>query len=399
MRKASLLVLGGLVASAFAASCGSSDRSFFEAETGQPDAGQPPTGLGGEAGAPLVSAVLKGKTYAPNGTLPMGNTLIYVTSKAPEPIPAGAYCDECVTLPEGTFGSSSPDGTFEIPVEVPPGKSFLVVQKGQFRRVREIEVDEEGGVIELSKDDTTLPARSDPSRGDDVPRMLVVKDIYEFDEIDESLSKLGIQGVQVMNDRQVLNDLDRLMSYHVVFIPCGDNEDPLAQSPQVLDNLRAYAAAGGKLYVTDYSYEFVRQPFPGFITWQGESDSIGSATQSKWSAAASVTDPDLAAWLGATGDADFSVVGNYTSILGVDPQPGLDPKGEEIAITPKVWVSAERPTGTVPTTVSFEHQCGRVLFSTYHTENDFGPTLHAQEKALLYVLLEVGVCVGHTGVN
>ena len=57
-----------------------------------------------------------------------------------------------------------------------------------------------------------------------------------------------------------------------------------------------------------------------------------------------------------------------------------------------------------PTTVSFENQCGRVLFSTYHTENStFGTgssTLTAQEKALLYVLLEVGVCVGERpGVN
>ena len=35
-----------------------------------------------------------------------------------------------------------------------------------------------------------------------------------------------------------------------------------------------------------------------------------------------------------------------------------------------------------------------MLFSTYHTEGTGGPGLLEQEKALLYVLLEVGVCVG-----
>ena len=48
-----------------------------------------------------------------------------------------------------------------------------------------------------------------------------------------------------------------------------------------------------------------------------------------------------------------------------------------------------------PATISFEDHCGRVLFSTYHTEgNADDATLLPQEKALLYVLLEVGVCVG-----
>ena len=47
-----------------------------------------------------------------------------------------------------------------------------------------------------------------------------------------------------------------------------------------------------------------------------------------------------------------------------------------------------------PATVSFEQKCGRVLFSTYHTEGDNNSKLLAQEKALLYILLEVGVCVG-----
>ena len=64
--------------------------------------------------------------------------------------------------------------------------------------------------------------------------------------------------------------------------------------------------------------------------------------------------------------------------------------GNPVTVTPKVWVE-----GMGPSTVSFERSCGRVLFSTYHTEADKGSEteLLPQEKALLYILLEVAVCV------
>jgi hypothetical protein len=41
--------------------------------------------------------------------------------------------------------------------------------------------------------------------------------------------------------------------------------------------------------------------------------------------------------------------------------------------------------------VSFETGCGRVLFSTYHTE-PFSTELTPQERTLLGILLEVSVC-------
>ncbi len=44
--------------------------------------------------------------------------------------------------------------------------------------------------------------------------------------------------------------------------------------------------------------------------------------------------------------------------------------------------------------MSFDQQCGRVLYSTYHAEGDVDSALLAQEKALLFILLEVGVCIG-----
>ncbi len=99
----------------------------------------------------------------------------------------------------------------------------------------------------------------------------------------------------------------------------------------------------------------------------------------------------LGAWMTAIGESSATLQGNWTRINAVKAQQGEDFQGNPKTITPVVWASA---LGRSPATVSFPDRCGRVMFSTYHTEGNGGNTLLAQEKALLYVLLEVGVCVG-----
>lgn len=401
------LVLGVTLVGVVVA-CSSSERSGF-GDTPQPvdEGGAPPPVLGGDAANTLtVRVTLSGVVYAPNGSLPLSNALVYISSEPPAAIPDGAYCDQCVKLQEGTFAVSAPDGKFEIKTDLPKGKVYVVVQKGQFRRVRPLAIEKEGAV-DLSKDETTLPGRSDPAKGDDIPKMVVLKDDADFDVIDESLKKLGITQFDMKSDRSLLLDETGLDKYHVVFIPCGMSEDETPTSPQAQANMQAYVAKGGKLYVTDWSYEFVRQPFPGFLSWEGETASLGSAASGdEWDAPATAADQGLADWLAATGDSSFSVEGNWTTIKDVFTQKGKNPKGDEVDIVPKVWVTAKKGQTDYPTTVSFENQCGRVLFSTYHTESSSlgggsgSGGLTAQEKALLYVLLEVGVCVGdRPGVN
>ena len=332
--------------------------------------------------------------------MPLSNALVYVTQQTPDAIPVGAYCDECVSLQEGTFAISAPDGTFAFTTDLPKGKAWIVVQKGQFRRVRPITIDQ-AGMMTISKDDTTIPGKADTANGDDVPKMVILKDSTDFDRIDDSLTKLGIANVEVRTDRSLLKNKAELMKYHVVFIPCGSSDDAMTTDLEAKANLDEFVQAGGKLYVTDWSYEFVRQPFPGFLDWAEETATVGSAASgNEWDAPATAADTGLADWLTATGDATFQVKGNWTKLTSVNTRQGLDEKGNAVDVTPKVWVTAKSGSSAavIPTTVSFQNKCGRVLFSTYHTESGVGggggSTLLAQEKALLYVLLEVGVCVG-----
>ena len=401
MRVRQLLLSLVPVALLVAACSSSSSRDGFDdpAPAAGADAGGGPQ-LGDNTDHRSVSVSFSGTVLAPNGTLPLSNALVYVTQQAPDAIPQGAYCDECVSLQDGTFAISAADGTFAFTTDLPKGKAWIVTQKGQFRRVRPITVDQ-AGMIALSKDDTTIPSKSDAAKGDDIPKMVILKDDTDFDRIDDSLGKLGLAGVEVRQDRSLLKNKAELMKYHVVFIPCGSSDDPMMTDLEAKANLDEFVQAGGKLYVTDWSYEFVRQPFPGFLGWEDETAAVGSAASgNEWDAPATAADTGLADWLTATGDATFEVKGNWTKITAINTQQGLDEKGNAVDVTPKVWVTAQKGSSAAvtPTTVSFQNKCGRVLFSTYHTESGTGggggTALLAQEKALLYVLLEVGVCVG-----
>ena len=59
----------------------------------------------------------------------------------------------------------------------------------------------------------------------------------------------------------LLGDRARLLRYQVVFLNCSGTvySQLLLKDPAVLNNLRDYVAAGGRLYATDWSYDFLQQ--------------------------------------------------------------------------------------------------------------------------------------------
>lgn len=407
---ASLVSLVSLVSLGGALGCSATSRTSSTGQGGGGGAGASGAGgagnsggvsFGGSGGGSQTQVgLLTGRVLAPEGSIGISGALVYLTKVAPEPIPDGVYCDRCVELDAGTaYALSGPDGTFTLP-SYWTGAGYLVTQKGQFRRVRPIEV--AGGDQPLDQTLTMLPGAMDKANGDDIPKMVVR--VGQWDKIEDSLIKLGLgydgsPSFTLQNGSAFLSDYDELAKYHVLFVPCSgssgtDCNDFTSADATVKENLQKWVRAGGKLYVTDYSYDFVRQPFPGFVDWSEQTSEVGSACLSgSYDAPAIVEDEGLEAWLTANGITDFVTEASWTQIEQVNTQPGPDVDGNTVNITPKVWVSGNTGSGVHPTTISFEQQCGRVLFSTYHTEGN-GTGFLPQEKALLYVLLEVAVCVG-----
>lgn len=406
----STLSLTVVLAAALAA-CSSSTPAGFDtpAQTNDLDGGPAPSF--GDAAPLQVEGELAGQVFAPNGDMPIAGALVYLTSRPPAEIPPTTYCDTCIELPAGTpYTTTDPRGEFKLKTQV-GGPMYIVVQKGAFRRVRPLDVGT--GAQDVPAALTRLPSRVDKALGDDVPRMAVLKTPKTpqyrgtHDHIDHALRKLGLEAsaLDMISDFEgFLSDPQAMSRYHIIFIPCrGDGsltcDDPLPGNEAVQKNLRQFVEAGGKLYTTDYTYEFLRQAWPEPVRWQNQTAQIGSACGDQgWGGQGSVMDQGLADWLRVLGHGNMELTGNYVKIGDVKAIDAKDGAGKVQRVSPKVWAMAKDREGRGPyaTTVSFPHGCGRVMYSTYETSREdpeLKNPLTAQEKTLLYILLEVSVCV------
>jgi hypothetical protein len=372
----------------------------------------------GDAAPPPPLGYVTGRVLAPEGTIPIPDALVYLSDSAPPSIPSGTYCDKCVQLENYAFAFSAADGTFKLPV-YKTGPQYIVTQKGQFRRVRNNDV--QVGTT-WPKGLTQLPSKTDAALGDTIPTMLLMP--HAFDKVENSLKALGITEFTDLNNsgvspfdipgqlawskkvEAIFKDPAELGKYQYVFLPCtgGTNFGGSGAQCTVQETadkgrgaaLVQYVKGGGKVYVTDWSYEYVRQNWKGAVTWhnEGSMSQVGYAcTSGASNAPADFKDPGLKAWMGAIGESNAQLTEMWSAIKSVNQFTSENEAGQQVQQTPKVWVAEGNGSGN-PTTISFQDKCGRVLYSSYHTEGDGNGGLLAQEKALLHVLLEVGVCVG-----
>jgi hypothetical protein len=421
-------------------------------------------GQGGPDASPDVDpgdlATIRGTVWAPGnapGMVPAGHEIpvseahVYLSSTQPPPIPQEAHCDACTQV-GGLFTNAR--GEFALG-SVVPGTYWLVIQKGQFRRERQITV-AAGETIELSAAESALPSVHDPQGGTWVPRIALASGI--FDDMQDILGKMGlgevdasgkfvaasaagnfdvysnggdIDGVALGSLATLVSSLDTMLRYHIIFIPCAGSLHTAALNNQdVLMNIRQYVAAGGKLYVTDWSGEWADNVFPAQITFDdgifGSVDTPAAAwdaTNQVWNTSmfgdadgspsytsehAEAIDPDLYAWLdgqrgplarggeGTFAASDFVITGNWNHIEELTTVVvGTDDDGNPVEDVPRTYIIGDDglPGGKKPLTVTFEPVgCGRVLYSTYHTTEGTHAGLVPQERALLYLIMEIGLC-------
>jgi len=224
----------------------------------------------------------------------------------------------------------------------------------------------------------------------------------------------------------LVRNLDRMLDYHIIFIPCATEDYASALlDTAVLRNIREYVSLGGKLYVTDWSGEWHDNVFPAQIdlgedydtpaaaydpvTKEWNTSLFGSADGDPYDAEdAEAVDEDLNLWLDgqigplATGDqgvfdADlFAIYENWNVIENITPvQVGTDAEGLPVMDQPRTFVIGRGPGSDIktPLTVTYEPVgCGRVMYSTYHTTDPSHPGLNPQERILLYLIMEIGIC-------
>ncbi|MBF0105856.1 MAG: hypothetical protein HQM16_11075 [Deltaproteobacteria bacterium] len=108
------------------------------------------------------------------------------------------------------------------------------------------------------------------------------------------------------NFDEFVNGETDLSVYDIIFINCGNSYESLSIDSEVQALLQEYVEAGGKLYVTDWSYMFIEQNYPGFMDYS-DGGTDPSVAESPYTAAkdgtggitsdATVNDVFMAEWL------------------------------------------------------------------------------------------------------
>jgi hypothetical protein len=443
------------------AACGPNAKDYGD------DGGVAGNGDGGPNGGPDANfgpvGSIVGTVWAPgqapgsvpaNQEIPVFGAVVYLSLQRPAGIPQETYCERCID-PPGGHTLTDHKGSFTLG-NIQPNTYWLVIQKGQFRLEQQVVVTP-SGQLDLPAEATTLPSVNDPTNGKWIPKIAMA--IGNFDDLEDILGKMGLGqvdstgryvdtssvGVLDIYDNggsdfdnittsgtleYLVSDLNRLLQYHIIFIPCaGSSYTSALDNQQNLKNIRDFVAAGGKLYVTDWSGEWHDNVFPEQVELGGASNdtpaSAYDASTDTWNTAqfgsangssydsdnAEAVDTDLHTWLngqvGPTAD-NLSATStynansmhfedNWNTIESLNAvQVGTDDEGLPVYDTPKAWViggSTSSPTPKKPLTVTYEPTgCGRVLFSTYHTTGSTHVGLVPQERVLLYLIMEIGVC-------
>lgn len=383
---------------------------------------------------------ISGRVLAPNGVDPIPFAQVYLPAEV-APLPEGASCELCSELAGNALiqVTTDVDGSFELgPVptaeaQAPGVEVDLVVQKGRFRKVGKLAIDAPCADNPAPEAVTRLPARSDGL--DTIPKIAVATGAYDVMEcvlLDLGLEQgsfdlyNGIAGGLSPATPNTLGDLDvllrdgaRMKQYNVIFINCSANEfETELQDEAVRRNLEDYVAAGGRLYVTDWSYDYVEQipewsPVIDFAPGAsgGDPEPLNDAAVGTGGIElqGKVQDGGLASWLHAvervTGEeiiSDADTV-HLEHFLFSWVQQREVPAAE----TSKVWLDASVDGAVRPLTTTFDYlSCGRVLYSSYHTlgrDAFASPTFplycsaeaaSPQERVLLFLILHVADCIG-----
>lgn len=406
--------------------------SADSSSTGDATSGEPCVNL--ECDIPVCpnngKTTLKGTVYAPEGTLPLYNVVVYVPNGPLNPITDGVTCDTCNTELTGdpiTAALSDTKGEFVLE-GVPAGAEVpLVVTVGKWRREVKVKVDpcvENQAPADL----TRLPKNQTEGH---IPRIAMVTG--GADALECLLRKLGLEdseftpeneqgrinmfagkdgsnkytaelgGMQFPGGKALWDDAFKLKNYDLVLMACEGGTDSGNKSAMARQNLVDYANVGGRLFLSHWQNVWIENgvdPWPTAANFNHQDD-----LQDPFTAKLDTSFPKgmaLAEWL--INVAGSVVLGEISIKAGQNTVESVND-----AVSTR-WIYGENPTSVqyftfnAPVGVPSEQQCGRVVDTDIHVSSgdDPGdafpsgcdtPEISPQEKVLIFMLFELSSCL------
>lgn len=346
--------------------------------------------------AAAQTTTISGNVFDPRTTsdsLPLPNVLVYATtSSSVAPLPSGVQC-LTYAAPQGvvSYTYTAVDGSFTLD-KIPPNTSYtVVIQAGKWRRV----FSETVGAGALTGLALHMP--SDHTQGD-IPMIAI--STGSVDGVECVLRDMGIADTEFTDDNGSINPgghihlyqgngayvsanpprqaaltdtAATLNNYDMVMFPCWGS--PSAQDTTALKNIVAYANAGGRIFTTHYSYDWLvpdapyDSPFPPVADWTTEAPSPNGGVATVNTAFTDGT--TLAQWLQNAG----ATYQNQPDQIVVDT---VRHDLKDVIPPTQSWLTLNDPTDgnpvlqltfNTPVGAPAANQCGRVLFNEYHVFN------------------------------
>ncbi|MBK7825262.1 hypothetical protein [Nannocystis sp.] len=381
---------------------------------------------------PNGSTTLKGTVYAPEGTLPLYNVVVYVPNAPLDPIPDSVTCDTCKTGLSGqpiTAALSDTKGEFVLE-NVPAGANIpLVVTIGKWRR--EVVIPNVTACAENLVDPTLSRLPKNQVEGH-IPRIAMVTG--GADALECLLRKVGIEdseftpengpgrinmfagkdggnkytanlngGAVFPGGKTLWDDPFKLKNYDMVIMACEGGTDEGNKSAMARQNIVDYAGIGGRLFLSHWHNIWIEKgaaPFPTAATFDHQAD-----LKDPFTAKLQTDFPKgmaLADWLVNVGGSivfgEIAIKAGQNTIAAINDMVSTR------------WIYGENPTSVqyftfnAPIGVAEEQQCGRVVDTDIHVSSGDAPgkafpngcttpQLSPQEKVLIFMLFELSSCL------
>jgi hypothetical protein len=365
------------------------------------------------------TTTISGVVYAPNGTDPLPNVTVYVPNAAVDAFTPGVSCPVVGTPPSGSplVGTeTNVDGSFTIG-NMPVGANIpLVIVSGRWRR--QLVIPSVAGCTntQLPSDFAVMPRNQ--SQGD-IPKIAIATG--SVDQVECVLRKVGLDDSEFTDasgsgrinlflgnhssgaridastpsESSLMGNSSVLNRYDVLMLPCQGSA--INEQATELANFIGFANAGGRIYSSHYSYDWMYKnpPFDTVVNWAANAGSYPDGT--------------------ATVDTSFSAgqtLAQWLQLVGASTTPGqmaINTLRHDLnGVNPPTqsWLTLNTTGNPVmqfvfDTPIGATNQCGRVLFNEYHVENGSSSpaqsfpaectsgSMTPQEKLLEYMLFEL----------
>lgn len=345
------------------------------------------------------TTTITGTVFAPNGTDPLPNIMVFVPNAPVAAFTPGVACELPGTLPSGQplIGTSTNYKGQYVLANAPVGTNIpIVIQSGRWRRQVTIPV-----VNGCQSNTVNINMPKNKGEGD-IPKIALTTG--SADALECVLRKIGIDNAEVTastgtgrinlftgsgaagatagpgtkTQTQLMSDATTLSSYDVLMFACQGGEwlptgDNSASANLQRANLLDYANKGGRVFGTHYEYGwFSTGAFAGTAQWRNSSTSLNDQ-----SGTINTTFPNgktLAQWL--------QYIGASTT-YGMMPlsQVRKDTNGVNAPTQEWMHIGDGTPmqfTFNTPLTAAAGQQCGRVLYNDYHVESAGSGTYPAE---------------------